>query len=97
MAMEHEEFSRGVMNELHAIRALLVKLTNQDYCNRALLMALVEQPGLNPAQLAEDYEDNLQRILEQVPPALQRRETYETSLAEIRDRLQRSRGKPYAG
>lgn len=87
--MEQAEFNRSVLDELHSIASVLKKLTNQDYCNQALLMALAEQPHLNKVQLEADYEDNLQHILEQIPPDQQNHETYETFLEGLRMRLAR--------
>lgn len=91
MAMDDKAFREKVIEELNSIHSILIKLTNQDYCNQALLMAMVEQPGLNPDKLEEDYEDNLQHILEQVAPKLQRRETYEIFREGLRMRLEQNR------
>jgi len=95
--MDQDELNRNVIEELHSIHSILKKLTNQDYCHRALLMAMAEQPSLNAAKLEADYEDNLQHILEQIPPDLQQREIYETYFEGLQMRLANSRGKPYSG
>lgn len=83
--MNEKEFRAGVMEELHSIHSLLVKLTNADYCQKALLFALAEQPTIHLEKLEEDYEDNLMLLLAQVPPDLQHPETYE----KYREGLQR--------
>lgn len=94
--MNDEAFRQRVLEQLHSTFALLTKITNQEYCNRALLLALAEQAGMNQEKLEADYEDNLQRILEQVPPNHQHRETYETFLAALQARLKPHPGKPSA-
>lgn len=75
--MNEEEFRASVMEELHSINRLLLKLTNTDYCHQALLVALAEQPSIRQEKLEEDYEVNLMLLLAQVPPDHQHPETYE--------------------
>lgn len=87
--MEQEEFQRRTMQSLSEITRTLRRLTNYDYCLRALCLALTEQPGLDLKRLAEDYEDNLQRIQEQVHPDQQDAEVYAAFLKEIQDRVHR--------
>ena len=87
--MNQQEFNQQVLEELHAISSVLIRLTNYDYCLRALCLALAEQDGLDRRKLEADYEDNLQRVQEQVPPDQQVRAVFEEFSQALQDRLQR--------
>ena len=91
--MNEKEFRAGVMEELHSIHSLLLKMSNADYCQKALLLAIAEQPSIRLEKLEEDYEENLMLLLAQVPPDLQHPETYE-KYREALQRIPRSHQKP---
>ena len=85
--MDQEEFNAHTLRTLHDLHSLTNKLANRECCTRALLLALADQPALQRQKLMEDFEDNLQRIWEQVPPDLQDAEIYRSAQAELQDRL----------
>lgn len=87
--MDQSEFNQNVLEELHAIASVINKLTNNEYCLRALCFALAEQDGLDRRKLGDDFEDNLQRIQEQVPPDQQNPALYQGFRDALRDRLNR--------
>lgn len=82
--MNDKEFQEKTLKAISELHSLVKQLTNQDYCNQALLMALAEQPGLSRQKLTEDYEAHLLHILEQIHPRHQDREIYERFAAALR-------------
>ena len=90
--MEQLEFQQKVMKALSDQQSILKRMTNYNQCLQALCLALAEQEGLDRQKLEADYEANLLRVQEQMPPHHQDPETYRTFEEALRSRLRPSRG-----
>jgi len=66
--------------------SILRRLLSLELSHRALILALLDQPGLNLQRLEEDYEAYLLRNQEQVPPDQRDDSALDLFSVEIRDR-----------
>lgn len=69
--------------------SMLRRLMSLELSHRALMLALLDQPGLNFQRLEEDYEAYLLRNQEQVPPDQRDDSALDLFSVEIRDRMSR--------